>query len=305
MAEKGSIKLYDPRSFTATFMQPKQELDDLLKFDFGKFFVVRLEDMYRLVSRPVPPSRSSTHICIYVTEGQAEMKIGSQICQTSNDGMLFVPAGQVLSFLPGLDSKGFLCIFHDDMLISKVGMKDPLREFEFLRVWGNPVVKLDKQVSGFVRQLFDRIFLEYSRSGTEHLDLIRPYLITLLTEVNKVYRPLSASGRAAAVQLTNRFKELLFTHIRTVHQVSDYAALLHITPNHLNKTVKSITGKTPARWIGEAIVLEAKVLLGQSDLSISEVAVAVGFEDQSYFARLFRRHEGISPTAFRKMIEMS
>ena len=81
--------------------------------------------------------------------------------------------------------------------------------------------------------------------------------------------------------------------------------MLHITPNHLNKSVRKITSQSPTKWIDEAIVLEAKVLLHQTHLSISEVAAEAGIPDASYFSRLFKRYVGVTPMRFRQMIEVS
>lgn len=302
---KKPIQVYDAPAFTAKFMQPKQELDRMLKSDFGKFFIVKLEEMYSLVTHAVPASRSVNHSCLYLTAGEAVMKIGSETYTIHKNEILFVPAGQVFSFKENDVNKGYLCHFHNDILIGKFTKNDPLKDFEFLRVWGNPMITLEKQTAGFVLHLFKRMLLDYSRNGIGNLEIIQPYLITLLCEVKQQYTSLSGSNQAPAVGITNRFKELIFSNIKTLHQVTDYASLLNITPNHLNKTVKAITQKSPTRWIDEAIVLEAKVLLSQSDLSISEVAGEVGFEDPSYFTRLFRKYEGITPSDFRKMIEKS
>lgn len=305
MPVKKGIKVYGPDSFTARFMQPRKELDSILRPDFDKFFIVKVEDMYRLVTQSVPASRSTNHSCLFITSGEASMKIGSELYTIHKNEMLFVPAGQVFSFKSGEVNKGYLCNFHTDILTGKYNTQEPLKAFEFLRVWGNPMVSLDKQTAGFVVHLFKRLLFDYSRNGLRNPEIIQPYLTTLLFEVKQLYKPLTDNHQTAAINITNRFKELVFTNIRTRHLVTDYATLLNISPNHLNKSVKAVTAKSPARWIDEAIVLEAKVLLSQSDLTISEVAQEVGFEDQSYFTRLFKKYEGITPTDFRRKIELS
>jgi AraC family transcriptional activator of pobA len=81
--------------------------------------------------------------------------------------------------------------------------------------------------------------------------------------------------------------------------------LLNVTPNHLNKSVKSSTGKSATKWIEETILLEAKYLLFQTTLSVSEIAMQVGHEDHSYFSRFFKKHEGLTPVQYRKMIDKS
>lgn len=304
MPSKSKINVYDPTSFLPKFI-PSDELMALMKADYGKFLVVKLEDMYRHVTRAVPASRAVTHSCLYLTSGEANMKIGSESYKIHKDEMLFVPAGQIFSFGEKDRNKGYICTFHEDIITGKFGGSDLLKDFEFLQVWGNPRIQLQPQTSKFILHLFKRILYEYSHNGLKNLNIIQPYFITLLCEANTGYHPVSSSTQTMAVNITNRFKALLFSHIRERHLVSDYAALLNITPNHLNKSVKTITGKSPTRWIDEAIVLEAKVLLVQTQLSISEIAAEVGIDDQSYFTRLFKKYEGLTPSDFRGMIEKS
>jgi AraC family transcriptional regulator, transcriptional activator of pobA len=151
----------------------------------------------------------------------------------------------------------------------------------------------------------NRIYLDYSTNGLQHLDIIQSYFIATLCEINSIYKPLSISNQTTAINISNKFKALVFANIKSKHLVTYYADLLNITPNHLNKLVKNITGKSPTKWIDDTLVLEAKVLLYQTNYSISQVAEEVGIYDPSYFSRLFKKYEGITPLEFRKKIEKS
>lgn len=278
-------------------------MDAILKTEHHKFFIVRVEELIRLMKLPVPPARTNTHTFIYLTEGEAIMRIGSETYKIVKDECLVVAAGQVFSFDNVDINKGYLISFHDDVMIGKLAKNDLLKDFEFLRAWGNPKISLDTQTSGFIRQLLERILIDYEVNGLQNREIIQSYLIALLCEVNSIYKSVSGIAQLKAIEISNKFRELLFIHIKNRHLVSDYASLLHVTPNHLNKSVKAATGKSPTKWIDEAIVLEAKVLLYQSNLSINEIATEVGLLDQSYFSRLFKKYEGTTPSQFRKMIE--
>lgn len=286
-------------------MKPGQSVDKLLKTNFGKFFIVKVEDLIRQIKLPVPPNRATTHTLIYLTNGVANMNIGSSTYSIHKDECLIVPAGQVFSFSKLDINKGFLCNFHNDLIIGKFGKKELLKDFEFLSLYGNPQISLDKQTSKRTHFLLERIFSEYVESGLLHSDIIQSYFIALLCELNLSYTPLTNGKLSSAVSITNRFKQLLYTHVKSKHRVSDYAKLLHISPNHLNKSVKMITSKSPTKWIDETLVLEAKVLLHQTDFSIGEVASEIGIYDSSYFSRLFKKYEKITPQAFRQRIEKS
>lgn len=303
MGDAGKIKLYDTPSFTGKFMS--EELKNIVRSHSELFFISKLEEMYKLVTHHVPASRSTIHNCLFVTDGEAVMKIGSDLFRAGAGEMLFVPAGQVFSFGTGDVNKGYICGFHPDFLLGISGKNDLWKEFEFLRIWGNPKVKLGVEVSGFVLPLLQRLLAEYLKNGIEHHDLILSYLLTVFCEVKCAYQSPVSGGQTAALVIANRFRELIFFNIKSKQQVSDYAAMIHVSPNHLNKTVKAVTGKSPTKWIDEAIVSEAKILLCQSQLSISEIAMEVGFSDQSYFTRLFRKYEGVTPSDFRRLIEMS
>lgn len=84
--------------------------------------------------------------------------------------------------------------------------------------------------------------------------------------------------------------------------VSEYASQLNITTHQLNAFVKATSGKTSTEIINERIILEAQQLLNFSQLSISQIADQLGFEDSSYFSRYFKKQVGLSPQDFKKQI---
>jgi AraC family transcriptional regulator, transcriptional activator of pobA len=102
-----------------------------------------------------------------------------------------------------------------------------------------------------------------------------------------------------ATALANRFLCLVGENYKSLSSVSDYAARLEVTASHLNETVRRTMRKTAGQVIRERLLLEAKRLLLHSDLSVSEIAYHLSFEDPSYFARFFRKHTGQAPAEFR------
>jgi AraC family transcriptional activator of pobA len=301
------IKLYDTRTFTDKFM-PSDELRSLFRGDYNNFLIVPVEAMYRHVAHAVPPSKATTHTLIYLTAGEAYMKIGNELYTIHENEMLIVPAGQIFSFEEYNSSKfnkGYLCNFNEKMLVGKIGTAQLHKEFEFLKIWGHPRLSLKKETSRFIGQLFERLYTAYSHNGLNNLLILQSYLIALLCEMKEAYQPLEVNQQSASAILTNKFRELLFKHITNKHRVADYARLLHVTPNHLNKSVKAITSRSPTKWIDETLLLEAKVLLAQTQLPVSEIASSIGIDDQSYFSRLFKKYEGITPLEYRKKIEKS
>lgn len=300
-----NIKTHSTEAFRERYIKGEEETNALLKADYGKFFIVQVQDLIRLIRLPVPPTRSTTHTLIYLTSGEANITIGSRSYTIYQHECVIVPAGQVYSFAKHDINKGFLCNFHNDIIVGKSGTPGLWKRFEFLQVWGNPFIRLPKDCSAHVLQLFKRLYTHYNASGLRKPELIQANFIALLCELHEVYKPLSDSRQTSAVALTNKFKELVFKHVRSKHLVTEYAALLHVSPNHLNKLVKQITGRSPIKWIDEAIVLEGKVLLHQTDLPVNGIAEELGITDASYFSRLFKKYEAVTPLQFRQRIEKS
>lgn len=101
-------------------------------------------------------------------------------------------------------------------------------------------------------------------------------------------------------ELLNQFLELLFIHCKEEHQVAFYADKLCISPQYLSLILKERTSKSASRWIDEALMTEAKILLKSPNITVQQVANTLNFSDQSTFGKFFKKHQGISPLEFRK-----
>ena len=85
----------------------------------------------------------------------------------------------------------------------------------------------------------------------------------------------------------------------TEHNVSFYAGQLNLSPNRLSAVIKAYSGKTVMQWLHHRLVLQAKVLLQNSQLSIGNIASCLGFKNQAEFTRFFKRATGITPKEYK------
>lgn len=100
------------------------------------------------------------------------------------------------------------------------------------------------------------------------------------------------------------FIALINEYGTTEHNVSFYAGQLNISPNRLSAVIKAYSGKTVMQWLHHRLVLQAKVLLQNSQLSIGNIASCLGFKNQAEFTRFFKRATGISPKDYRNNINI-
>lgn len=301
-AEK--IKTYSPTGFREKFLGEDNPIHLLFKSNSDHFFCLEIEEVMKM-QHPVPPSKHSCHTLIFISSGEHTMKLGYQEYVTTDNEIIMIPAGQIFS-LDNVNNihKGYICQFHPDILIRKYGSRELLNDFDFLKISGNPKITLTSKDVISVTNILERLRKEYSETEIADLNIVQSYLITLFYEMNK-NAVKTSKGISASEMITTKFKELIHENIKTQHQVNYYSSQLSVTPNHLNKCVKTVTGKSAVKWIDENILLEAKYLLFQTTLSVGEIATQVGFDDQSYFSRFFKKAEGISPIRYRKMIDKS
>lgn len=99
-----------------------------------------------------------------------------------------------------------------------------------------------------------------------------------------------------------QFKILVDQHFREKVQVTDYAEMLHVTPGHLNDTVKTTIGRSAKQIIDAKRIMEAKRLLFWQQHSVKQIAGELNFDDDAYFNRFFKKHTGQTPALFQKTI---
>jgi AraC-like DNA-binding protein len=95
------------------------------------------------------------------------------------------------------------------------------------------------------------------------------------------------------------FKQLVEDNYQREHSVKFYAGQLAVSPDHLNKTVKSLTGRSAKEVISGRIILAAKRMLWFSNLAAKQIGYELGFEESAHFSQFFKRNSGMSPTEFR------
>ena len=151
----------------------------------------------------------------------------------------------------------------------------------------------------FLEDVFGRLQAEHDQQRPWRTEMLRADLKTALIYLSRLYQAQYGDAAPAEPPLLERFTALLEAHHHALHQVADYAALLHLSAGHLNERIKQQSGQTPLALIQARRALEAKRYLFHTELNVAEVAFALGFEDPSYFGRFFRRSTGQTPMLYR------
>jgi len=101
--------------------------------------------------------------------------------------------------------------------------------------------------------------------------------------------------------LERQFPIEALTQRFSMRSANDFAQLLSVHVNHLNRAIRETTGKTTTDHIAERLLREAKVLLKQTDWNISEIGYCLGFEEPTHFNNFFKKQTQLTPTSFRNV----
>lgn len=178
-------------------------------------------------------------------------------------------------------------------------------EFPFFDLEAEHIVNINAEQSTLIQQAFRDIIAEYERFSPERDYLLRNYIYILLLRIRQIYRPLEKKISDAAtrsMKITNQFKHLVEKNFIQMREIQEYAKLMHVTPKYLTESVKANTGKSPRELINTMLLLEAKVLLGSTDKTVTEIAHILRFEDQSHFSHFIRKQTSCTPLELRKKL---
>lgn len=202
---------------------------------------------------------------------------------------------------------GWFCLFTRDF-IEAHERKTILHDFSPFKEGGNHIIFLNDAQVNFLSAVLRRMMEEMDSDYPQKYDLLRNYLRILMHEALKI-APLSTfeTNVNASSRITSLFLELLERQFPIdspgqslkLKTANEYAQNLAVHTNHLNRSVKEITGKTTTQHISGRILKEAHALLKHTDWSIAQVANSLGFEEPAYFANFFKKYTGSSPAMVR------
>jgi len=165
------------------------------------------------------------------------------------------------------------------------------------------VIDLPAALHPEIKNLFEEIIGEYEQKSKLGTDMLRVLILRLFIMVGRLNEAGINKGPASYNQtLLANFQKLIGEHYTRLKLPKDYADLLYITPNHLNAICKDLLGIPAGEVIRNRTILEAKRLLTNPKLTITEIAYSLNFNDNSYFTKFFKKFEGKTPEEFRKNI---
>jgi len=216
---------------------------------------------------------------IFFLEGKANIEAG----EDSLDVALF----DVLVYPPGLPHIDHLDLDHRQEIICLWADLGSCATFD------HAILLSDHR--GAFRQLFEAIYIEFTRNRPFAQEVISCQLRTLVWLLRQHFaEPLTATQTQV-----ERCLNYIHENYARDFPVELLAKQVYVSPSYLFRIFRKKTGMTPVRYRNLVRLDKAKLLLLDRALKMEEIAERVGFEDAKYFARVFKRETGTSPSDFR------
>jgi AraC-like DNA-binding protein len=191
-------------------------------------------------------------------------------------------------------NRDFYCVEIHDKEVSCDGIL-------YNNVYDIPVIFLSKENAPVMERVFNELEIELQNNDSAQEEMLRILLKEIIIRSTRIWKESNkADDETQEIEFLRQFSRLVELHFREYHSVSDYAAILNITPKALNKRIHKYGKLTPNEIIKNRIVLEAKRLLVHTEYSVKEIAYNLGYEDPAYFTRLFTKASEASPAEFKK-----
>lgn len=248
-----------------------------------------------------PHGHSFYHLLLF-TKGGGYHTIDFERFEVKAGQIYFMIPGQVHSWEFEGEMEGYVINFSDDLFHAFLSDQLYLERFNFLGgVTGENIIQFNAKERLEAEQLLSAVIAETQTIQPYSKDKVRLLMLSLFILAARSESSNNAGDTVKPnLQLLYKFRRLVNQHYSEYKLPKDYASMLSVSPNHLNTICSDLLGKSAGEIIRERILLEAKRQLVNLDASISTIAYSLGFTDNSYFTKFFKKYTGTTPEEFKK-----
>lgn len=226
-----------------------------------------------------------------------------------DNGCLFFAKPRQIIEMKNLEfeEKGYMLMIHEDYLNGHELFKE-IEKYSFFDYEVTEALHLSPKEEQIILELHSKIQSEYFNNPDEYSrDIILSHISSILKYAQRYYKRQFIDRAQVSGKTTSKFNDALRKYLaegllekKGLPNVAFLADQLFVSPRYLSDLLKQETGKTAMELIHIFMISEAKNLLRLGEKGVAEIAYELGFENVSYFTRLFKKQTGMKPLEFRK-----
>lgn len=253
------------------------------------------ELVLEIAAAPAAPHRHDFEELLVITGGTIEHYIDLNREQIEGPFVIYVAEGKVHQFIPGITARGWVIRYKTEFI--------PESKFHFYSYFQDRInYKLNSEFCiNSLDDLCKMMLREISYPSTDYVTirhLLSALISKLEAEGDTVYRSESNSSNTQLIAF-NTFLKILQYNFKRPEGVQFYAEKMNTSARNLNLICKTVFNKSVSEIIETRKLIEARQLLLNSDKTISEIGFDLGYNEKSYFTRVFHKKTGLTPSGFR------
>lgn len=292
-----SYKILDTDSGLNSY-QISEENNELSK----RFEIHALEWMETQLSLSSGPEKLSRFEIFWIKKGRGILCVDEQSFEVSDNNIYCLAPGSIRKYDFETSIEGYYISFAPEFVWLSEGYASHsswlVRYDDSFKA---AAIKIDTETDHELEVVVRKMKWEFSNYFNRRLELLKGllniFLIYFSRNLKESVRDLNQNKES---ELVKNFMGLLKKNFINQKMVSDYARLLYVTPNYLNRTVKKVTGFTASHHIQQQIILEAKRKAIYSSISMKEIAYQLGFDNLAHFSKFFKNNCGVNFTDYKK-----
>lgn len=266
------------------------------------FHINELEQMPPLPPHIISPHKHLFHEVFFIKKGNMIHNIDFKEYTIKQKSIFFISQYQLHLLAKTEQSvEGYRLMFQPDFLKSTLFGNDFLFELIYINnIYANPHLCIASEDSESIENYFNLLYREYTHPKPNAL-AIQSLLYLTLAEIQRLLPPQTKEHIPTnRLLMYKKFVEVLENNYNKNLKIKEYADRLHITPKTLSRLIHEVTNHNFTDVVQHRVILEAKRMLQFSNLSISQIADDLGYDDASYFSRCFKKIANMTPLEFRQ-----
>lgn len=237
-----------------------------------------------------PNGRSDYHI-LYVEKGTCHLLLDGQWQKISSGSVVIFRPYEPQNYFYSKDDNSTSHYVH----FTGVGCEHILKK---LGIYDIKVFDMGQSKS--YQKISEQMVREFTIRKPMYKDWCASCLYQLLSLIGRKYALRSSNIDTKSESRINAACSRIYENISNPPSANDLAKECFLSVSRFLHLFKEVTGKSYTEFIGFIRIEKAKEMLTFTDMPICDISLVLGYEDQNYFSRYFRKVEGCSPTEYRK-----
>ena len=276
----------------------EQDIPHLVGYNKDILMTDNFSDM-SLFAHPVRLKATTVLVCL---KGVIDCSINLRNFRITENHMLVNFAGDIIRINHAEDIAGYTIILSEEYL-QQLQLDFRFRAQSYISLRDNGPISVPTGELLDLKPYYTLLKKNMEEGNAEVINglaiALSHTIITLMKRSQARPVPDSERNETRAQQIFDRFMKLLSAYHTKERSLQFYADKMFLSPKYVSGAIKSYSGKGALDWINEYVVLEAKMMLRYTEMSVQEVAYALNFPTQSAFGKYFRHLLGMSPKQYR------